>query len=268
MNRTDLPEAASWIVALDLDGTTRRKDGSISGAVIKQVRRLPTAGHHVVLTTGRSSAITIPVLDQLGIAPRFLVCFNGAVILHRDPGAPRGYRREWVESGAGIHPTGFCANGSQPGKTLPQYRRLARPLERKSPLNRKLAQPDREDAEHARPFSSQTAQGDRPRRRAVALPGPGELKPIVGDVRPLSETAAHPPSWTRRRERAGPAGPVRRCVIEESLWSSADRRRRCILVMTKIRSGIGGDHGRRTTTLLRQRRGSRSGVGGVLAPGL
>ncbi|SIR94978.1 HAD-superfamily hydrolase, subfamily IIB [Micromonospora avicenniae] len=49
----------------------------------------------MVLATGRSSATTIPVLDELGIAPRFLVCSNGAVTLHRDPG---GYRREWVES--------------------------------------------------------------------------------------------------------------------------------------------------------------------------
>ncbi|MFD0783321.1 HAD-IIB family hydrolase [Micromonospora azadirachtae] len=98
MNRTDLTEAASWLVALDLDGTTLRQDGSISGAVIEQVRRLDTAGHHVVLATGRSSATTIPLLDQLGIAPRFLVCSNGAVTLHRDPGAPSGYRRERVES--------------------------------------------------------------------------------------------------------------------------------------------------------------------------
>lgn len=98
MNQTDRPDAASWLVALDLDGTTLREDGSISNAVIEQVRRLDAAGHHLVLTTGRSSATTIPVLDQLGIAPRFLVCCNGAVTLHRDPGAPSGYRREWVES--------------------------------------------------------------------------------------------------------------------------------------------------------------------------
>jgi hydroxymethylpyrimidine pyrophosphatase-like HAD family hydrolase len=39
------------IVALDLDGTTLREDGSVSDAVIEQVRRLDTAGRHVVLTT-------------------------------------------------------------------------------------------------------------------------------------------------------------------------------------------------------------------------
>ena len=90
--------AASWLVALDVDGTTLREDGSVGDAVIEQVRRLDAAGHHVVLTTGRSSATTIPLLDHLGIAPRFLVCSNGAMTLHRDPGAPSGYRPEWVES--------------------------------------------------------------------------------------------------------------------------------------------------------------------------
>src|SRR4051812_29409415 len=51
-----------------------------------------------MLATGRSAATTIPVLEQLGITPRFLVCSNGAITLHRDPAAPSGYRREWVES--------------------------------------------------------------------------------------------------------------------------------------------------------------------------
>jgi Cof subfamily protein (haloacid dehalogenase superfamily) len=91
-------DAPSWLVALDVDGTTLREDGSASDAVIEQVRRLDAAGHHVVLTTGRSSATTIPVLDHLGIAPRFLVCSNGAMTLHRDPGVSSGYRREWVET--------------------------------------------------------------------------------------------------------------------------------------------------------------------------
>jgi 5-amino-6-(5-phospho-D-ribitylamino)uracil phosphatase len=89
---------APWLVALDIDGTTLREDGAVTDAVIEQVRRLDAGGHHVVLTTGRSSATAVPVLDDLGIAPRFLVCSNGAVTLHRDPGTPGGYRREWVES--------------------------------------------------------------------------------------------------------------------------------------------------------------------------
>lgn len=87
-----------WLVALDIDGTTMHEDGSISDAVIAEIRRLTEAGHHVMLATGRSAAATLPVLEHLGIVPRFVVCSNGAITLHRDTSAPTGYRREWVES--------------------------------------------------------------------------------------------------------------------------------------------------------------------------
>ena len=87
----------AWLVGLDVDGTVLHKNGHISGAVVEQVRRVDAAGHHVMLATGRSAAATLPVLEQLGVAPRFLVCSNGAITLHRDPSAPGGYRREWVE---------------------------------------------------------------------------------------------------------------------------------------------------------------------------
>lgn len=91
-------EVASWLVALDIDGTTLHTDGSISDAVIEQVRRLDTAGRQVMLATGRSFAATMSVLECLRITPRFLVCSNGAITLHRDPEAVGGYRRECVES--------------------------------------------------------------------------------------------------------------------------------------------------------------------------
>jgi Cof subfamily protein (haloacid dehalogenase superfamily) len=87
-----------WLVALDIDGTTMHEDGSISDAVIGEIRRLTDAGHQVMLATGRSAATTLPVLEHLGIGPRFVVCSNGAITLHRDASAPTGYRREWVES--------------------------------------------------------------------------------------------------------------------------------------------------------------------------
>jgi haloacid dehalogenase-like hydrolase len=67
-------EDAPWLVALDIDGTMLHEDGSISDAVIEQVRRVDAAGHQVMLATGRGSAATIPVLEHLGITPRFLVC--------------------------------------------------------------------------------------------------------------------------------------------------------------------------------------------------
>ncbi|WP_241981452.1 HAD family hydrolase [Cryobacterium algoritolerans] len=89
---------APWLVALDIDGTTMHEDGTISARVLDQVRRLDAAGHEVMLATGRSAATTLPVLDRLEIAPRFVVCSNGAITLHRDPDSPTGYRREWVET--------------------------------------------------------------------------------------------------------------------------------------------------------------------------
>jgi Cof subfamily protein (haloacid dehalogenase superfamily) len=89
---------APWLVALDIDGTTLHEDGTISDAVIRQIRRVAAAGHEIMLATGRSAAATLPVLDRLEITPRFIVCSNGAITLHRDPDAPMGYRREWVET--------------------------------------------------------------------------------------------------------------------------------------------------------------------------
>jgi Cof subfamily protein (haloacid dehalogenase superfamily) len=104
VTETSLERAASgitdepWLVALDIDGTTMHEDGSISDAVVAEVRRLDDAGHEVMLATGRSSTATLPVLEHLGISPRFLVCSNGAITLRRDAEAPSGYRREWIES--------------------------------------------------------------------------------------------------------------------------------------------------------------------------
>ncbi|MEV8614439.1 HAD family hydrolase [Amycolatopsis sp. NPDC051373] len=88
-------DTGPWLVALDIDGTLIREDGSLSDAVVTEVRRLDAAGHHVVLTTGRSAVSTIPVLDRLDITPRFLVCSNGAVTL-RQSGS--GFQRHHVES--------------------------------------------------------------------------------------------------------------------------------------------------------------------------
>jgi Cof subfamily protein (haloacid dehalogenase superfamily) len=88
--------ADPWLVALDIDGTTLREDGTVSAAVATQIRRLAQAGHEVMLATGRSPAATLPVLELLGIAPRFVVCSNGATTLERDGSGD--YHRAWVET--------------------------------------------------------------------------------------------------------------------------------------------------------------------------
>ncbi|MDF1477889.1 HAD-IIB family hydrolase [Leifsonia sp. H3M29-4] len=87
-----------WLIALDIDGTVLREDGGMNDAVIGAVARVRDAGHEVMLATGRSVAMTLPILDRLGITPQYVVCSNGAITLRRDPEAPTGYSREFVET--------------------------------------------------------------------------------------------------------------------------------------------------------------------------
>jgi Cof subfamily protein (haloacid dehalogenase superfamily) len=86
------------LVALDIDGTVMREDGVITDEVIAAVAHARDLGHEVMLATGRSVAMTLPVLDRLSITPPFVVCANGAITLERDPDAPTGYRRAFVET--------------------------------------------------------------------------------------------------------------------------------------------------------------------------
>lgn len=86
------------LVALDIDGTVVHENGQLGDAVLAEVQRLAQAGHEVMLATGRSVSSTLPVLEQLGIAPEYVVCSNGAITVRRDPTAPMGYRREFVET--------------------------------------------------------------------------------------------------------------------------------------------------------------------------
>jgi 5-amino-6-(5-phospho-D-ribitylamino)uracil phosphatase len=85
-------------IALDIDGTVLRQDGSLGEATIEQVLRLRDLGHEVTLATGRSVATTLPVLERLGITPLYVICSNGAITLRRDPKAKDGYTREHVET--------------------------------------------------------------------------------------------------------------------------------------------------------------------------
>ena len=86
------------LIALDIDGTVMREDGTITDAVHTQIARMVELGHEVMIATGRSVAMTMPVVDRLGITPQYIVCSNGAITLKRDPNAPLGYRREMVET--------------------------------------------------------------------------------------------------------------------------------------------------------------------------
>jgi Cof subfamily protein (haloacid dehalogenase superfamily) len=87
-----------WLIALDVDGTVLREDGTVSDPVVHAVTRVRDAGHEVTLATGRSVAMTLPILERLALSPEFVVCSNGAITLRRDTHDPTGYRRDHVET--------------------------------------------------------------------------------------------------------------------------------------------------------------------------
>lgn len=91
--------AGILLIALDIDGTVILADESLSPGVVDAVADAQAAGHEVMLATGRSWEGTRHILEVLGIAPEFVVCSNGAVVLKRvgSPDEPR-YDRWHVET--------------------------------------------------------------------------------------------------------------------------------------------------------------------------
>jgi 5-amino-6-(5-phospho-D-ribitylamino)uracil phosphatase len=86
-----------WVIALDVDGTVLHEDGTLTDATVAEVQRVAALGHEVMLSTGRSVSMTLPVIERLGIVPEYLVCANGAIVMGRDAEAPVGYSRVHVE---------------------------------------------------------------------------------------------------------------------------------------------------------------------------
>lgn len=86
------------MIALDVDGTLLLEDGTISAETIIQVQRVRDLGNEVMIATGRSVSMTMPVLERLQLAPRYVICSNGSITLKRDADAPTGYSRIAVDS--------------------------------------------------------------------------------------------------------------------------------------------------------------------------
>ncbi|GAB3164673.1 HAD family hydrolase [Myceligenerans halotolerans] len=80
------------LFALDVDGTIVA-EGTIDVPPITTdvVQDAVAAGHHVVLSTGRSLVGVLPVAASLGLTSGWIVCSNGAVIARLAANAPGGY---------------------------------------------------------------------------------------------------------------------------------------------------------------------------------
>lgn len=86
-----------WLVAIDIDGTLISDYGVLNPWTISEVQRLVAAGHYVTIATGRSVPMTLPIVEELGIAPEFIVCANGAITVRRDESDPSKYVRDNTE---------------------------------------------------------------------------------------------------------------------------------------------------------------------------
>jgi HAD superfamily hydrolase (TIGR01484 family) len=80
------------LIALDIDGTLVPEGAiEVPPVTADAVQDVITAGHHVVLSTGRSLVGTLPVAASLGLTSGWLICSNGAVTARLAPAAPGGY---------------------------------------------------------------------------------------------------------------------------------------------------------------------------------
>ena len=81
-----------WLIGLDIDGTLVHDDGFLSPEVIREVQRVKSLGHEVIVATGRAAANAVPVVRDLGIEQGFVVSSNGAVTVELDLEHPRGFK--------------------------------------------------------------------------------------------------------------------------------------------------------------------------------
>jgi Cof subfamily protein (haloacid dehalogenase superfamily) len=82
----------SWLIGLDIDGTLVHDDGYLSPVVVREVQRVKSLGHEVIIATGRAAANAVPVVRDLGIEQGFVVSSNGAVTVELDTDHPKGFK--------------------------------------------------------------------------------------------------------------------------------------------------------------------------------
>lgn len=84
-------EGVNYLVAIDIDGTLVTHDGHLSEAVRSTVHAVAEAGHHVIISTGRSIEATLPVIEAVKISRGYAISSNGAVTLELSPEHPGNY---------------------------------------------------------------------------------------------------------------------------------------------------------------------------------
>jgi len=82
---------AKKLVSLDVDGTLVNHDGHMSPRVREAALAVVNAGHHVVVSTGRSLGATLPIIELLEIERGHAVASNGGVTLRIDANQSNGF---------------------------------------------------------------------------------------------------------------------------------------------------------------------------------
>ncbi|MET0813491.1 MAG: HAD hydrolase family protein, partial [Microbacterium sp.] len=86
------------LIVLDIDGTVLLEDETLSPGVVDAIAHAHRAGHEVMIATGRSWEGTRHIIRALRIAPEFVVCSNGAVVLQRVDAGDLHYERWHIET--------------------------------------------------------------------------------------------------------------------------------------------------------------------------
>ncbi|MBE7701304.1 HAD family phosphatase [Oerskovia sp. Sa1BUA8] len=85
------PGEGPLLVALDIDGTILSHEDVLSEGVVEAIAAVRAAGHHVMLSSGRSLIAVLPIAERLGLDEGYMVCSNGSVTARFDASSPTGY---------------------------------------------------------------------------------------------------------------------------------------------------------------------------------
>ena len=86
------------LVTLDVDGTIVDYDNRMSVVVRTTLRAVAEAGHHVVVSTGRSVGGALETANRIGLTEGYVVASNGAVVVKLDQDSETGWTVQHVET--------------------------------------------------------------------------------------------------------------------------------------------------------------------------